>query len=200
MESDDPYAILGVAQKATPQEIKKRYREAVKHCHPDLGPEPERIALFKRVTNAYSLLSDPARRAAYDQEREVPPPAAADDFTQTARASSDSEAAAAREQERERQTNEVLTAGQASLAAKQFGAAEEAGRLVLRWNRNSADAYVLIAEALSGQNRFAEARGCLHLALQIKPSHPEARNVLRRMQNRQSSPAAGNEDQMRQRP
>lgn len=199
MELDDPYAALGVSRQAAPQEIKHRYREAVKRCHPDLGTEPERISIFKRVTRAYAVLSDPDKRAAYDQEREAAPPA--DEFSAPTGVSPDGDAAAReRDRERERQTNEVLTTGRARLAANQFGAAEEAGRLVLRWNRNSADAYVLIAEALSGCGRLAEARGCLYLALQIKPSHPEARRVLWRLRNRQMPSSPGYEEQPRQCP
>lgn len=197
-DPDDLYAILGASRKAAPQEIKRLYREAVKRCHPDLGTEPERIEVFKRVTHAYAVLSNPVLRAAYDREGEAAP---ADAVAEDAFFPADAPAADERRaQERARQTDEVLAAGQASLDSQQFEAAAAAGRLVLRWDRNNADAYVLVAEALCGLGRMAEARGCLLLALQIKPAHAEARRVLWRMQNRQTPSAAGQEEKARQRP
>lgn len=57
------YTELGVTKSATLTEIKKAYRKLVLEVHPDAGGDAER---FKRVSSAYSVLSDPAKRAAYD--------------------------------------------------------------------------------------------------------------------------------------
>jgi len=61
------YAILGVAPNATDDEIKKVYRSLAMRYHPDRNQAPGAEARFKAVTKAYETLSDPARRAEYDQ-------------------------------------------------------------------------------------------------------------------------------------
>jgi DnaJ-class molecular chaperone len=60
------YTVLKVDPDANPSEIKKAYRKAVKHCHPDVSPQGD--DKFKQVQEAYETLSDPAKRMAYDQE------------------------------------------------------------------------------------------------------------------------------------
>ena len=64
MGSDTYYDILGVSSAAPPDELKAKYRKLIQRIHPDLdGP----AALFRQVQEAYEVLSDPVRRAAYDQ-------------------------------------------------------------------------------------------------------------------------------------
>ncbi len=64
----DPYTVLGVARTASADEIKRAYRKLAKQLHPDLNPDaPDVARRFQDATDAYELLSDPARRAAYDR-------------------------------------------------------------------------------------------------------------------------------------
>lgn len=62
------YEILGVKRDADPEEIKRAYRRRVLQVHPDRHPgDPRAAAKFKRVTEAYEVLSDPGRRRVYDR-------------------------------------------------------------------------------------------------------------------------------------
>lgn len=64
----DPYRVLGVDTGASRQDIVRAYRRAVHDAHPDTQPtDPRAAARFQELTDAYDLLSDPARRADYDR-------------------------------------------------------------------------------------------------------------------------------------
>jgi molecular chaperone DnaJ len=64
----DPYEILGIQRSASADEIKSAYRKLARQYHPDVNPNnPEAEEKFKEVSSAYAVLSDPEKRAQYDQ-------------------------------------------------------------------------------------------------------------------------------------
>jgi DnaJ-class molecular chaperone len=65
---EDPYKILGVAKAASQDDIRRAYRKLAKKHHPDLNPGNTKAeALFKTVSAANDLLSDPEKRARFDR-------------------------------------------------------------------------------------------------------------------------------------
>lgn len=62
--AEDYYELLGISKNATSDEIKKAYRRLALKYHPDRGGDQEK---FKKVNEAYQILSDPQKRSQYDQ-------------------------------------------------------------------------------------------------------------------------------------
>jgi curved DNA-binding protein len=66
MEFKDYYAALGLARDASADDIKRAYRKLARKYHPDVSQEKDAEARFKEVAEAYEVLKDPEKRAAYD--------------------------------------------------------------------------------------------------------------------------------------
>jgi curved DNA-binding protein len=67
MDFKDYYAVMGVDREATQDEIKRAYRKLARRYHPDVSKEANAETRFKEIGEAYEVLKDPEKRAAYDQ-------------------------------------------------------------------------------------------------------------------------------------
>jgi molecular chaperone DnaJ len=63
----DYYEVLGVSRTATASELKKAYRQLARQYHPDVSSDPNADERFKEISEAYEVLSDDQKRAAYDR-------------------------------------------------------------------------------------------------------------------------------------
>src|SRR5829696_736555 len=63
----DYYQVLGVARNASPEDVKRAYRQLARKYHPDVNKEPDAESRFKELTEAYEVLSDERKRQLYDQ-------------------------------------------------------------------------------------------------------------------------------------
>jgi curved DNA-binding protein len=84
MADRDFYEVLGVRRDASQEEIQQAYRRLARTYHPDLNKDPGAEERFKDISEAYSVLSDPAARKRYDafgsDFRQVPPDVDPDDW------------------------------------------------------------------------------------------------------------------------
>lgn len=67
MDYKDYYKVLGVARDANQEDVKRAYRKLARKYHPDVSKEANAEDKFKEVQEAYEVLKDPEKRAAYDQ-------------------------------------------------------------------------------------------------------------------------------------
>jgi DnaJ-class molecular chaperone len=65
----DLYDVLGVADDATPGEIKAVYRQLARTFHPDVNADSDAVEHFREITEAFVVLSDPEKRTEYDRGR-----------------------------------------------------------------------------------------------------------------------------------
>lgn len=72
-EERDPYAVLGIASSSTAEEVATAYRAQARRHHPDVSADRDAEQRMAEINTAWSLLRDPAKRAAWDRAHGITP-------------------------------------------------------------------------------------------------------------------------------
>lgn len=164
------YTLLGLSPKATPEEIKRRYRKLVRRYHPDVRPDKE-VAhqQFVQLVEAYQTLSDPQRRRAYDaalQHLAHPSPQRA------ARAPAPPvrpRTPTAPQSAWKSQIEALLSMAERSLARQEYAAAIENCQKIVALDPRHARAHALWGDACLERGEFDQAILRYSFAVQFDP-------------------------------
>lgn len=149
LSTGDYYEVLGVARDADEQTIKAAFHRLARRYHPDRSTEPDAEERFKEVTEAYAVLSDPAKRADYDAGGSTPP------FRMTAE-----------DRPRDIDLRDLLDAGLdlgGSVFARLFNVSGDAGGIPSRGPDVHADVEVPLSAVVTGTEapvRFSHTQTC----------------------------------------
>ena len=149
----DYYSILGVAQHASPQEIRERFLDLARQHHPDLhhgADKAEAEEAFQEFTQAFNVLSDPDRRREIDEQLARPEAPAQTDRPQASKV--------------------YLQRGIKAYRARNYAEAAENFTLATQQDAKDARAWSYLAQACQHQPRLgAKARKAIATACQLEP-------------------------------
>jgi tetratricopeptide (TPR) repeat protein len=185
------YEVLGLPMSATPEQIRKRYRELVRRYHPDVNPAPDAKERFLRIQEAYQVLSNPERRRHYDAllrlqaqsaiprpDRSVSTPHAADRGRQPSPAGGT------------RPTSATPRTDEARRAIYEAERAFLQGRLrdALHWARQATrlqprhpQGYIIIGDVYRMQGHIEAALNAYTYALQLDPNNLDLQRKFERL-------------------
>lgn len=185
----NPYAVLGISENATPEEIKKAYRKKVKQYHPDLNPGDETATQkMNEVNEAYDMLTNPEkykRRETGNPYGQNPYGSSGNPYGQGGFAGFDFEdifrGFARRVVVQPLASDSPAVAGAIrAINQMQYGAAVEILRAVETARRN-ARWYYVSAMAHYGMGHTMEAVAHMERAVSMDPNQPEYKNILEQM-------------------
>jgi len=204
MNMPDYYAVLGLRQDASPEEIKKRFRELARRYHPDVAKTPDATNRFKEINEAHRVLSDPEKRARYDAElklarlqaegmrgsreaggKEKPPPASQ---TPNGQRSSSSARTPNTEHRTPSPAERLVAEAAAAFRRMKFREAEAFCRQALRYDRRHAAAYEMMGDIHRMRGRIDEAIAMYSFALQLDRRNRSAQAKFDRLVGQSSGP------------
>lgn len=179
---EDFYAVLGVEEAATPEEIRKAYLKLAKKLHPDRFPnDPERRAEaqteFSKVTRAHEVLSDSKQKDEYDALRNLAKNKAAIDAGTGGSAAAEKPTEEKKAENRESWAAKHCERATDMLTRKKFPEAETAIKEAIRLCPNSAKYHATLAEIHMARGWRTLAMTAVQTALKIDPKNYEAKQV-----------------------
>ena len=176
---EDFYALLGVEEAATPEEIRKAYLKLAKKLHPDRFPnDPEKRAeaqeQFSKVTRAHDVLSDPKQREEYEALRMLAKNKAG---ATSAEATSPTGAAPASADGKDQWAQKHKDRALDMLKRKRFPEAETAIKEAIRLCPNNPVYHVALAEIQYQRGWKTLAQSTVQQALKMDPKNHEAKTL-----------------------
>lgn len=177
-ENKDYYTILGLPPTASQEMIRRRYRQLVRRLHPDVNPgNPQAHQLFLEIQEAYQVLADPARRKAYDTHRqEWLKRVAGFGTTETPQGRKEFSTTAPRER-----IPLLLEEARRAFYRKDYPTARRLCRQILSVNPHNSEAYLLLGDIASIENKRDLAIAMYTYAQQFDPNNPEPLRKLDRL-------------------
>jgi|YelNatPaOPRAMG01_1025707.scaffolds.fasta_scaffold08403_6 curved DNA-binding protein CbpA len=178
-EMPDYYASLGLPHNATAEQIRKRFRELARKCHPDIARTKDAEERFKMINLAHQVLSDPVKRASYDleirrrQQRSDPPSRSPSPHRDSSGVRQNSQSM--RPQPNRENPEVVLKRAQNAFRRMSFREAETFCRQCLRMDRRCADAYELLGDIRKATGRLDDAITMYSYGLQFNPNKESLR-------------------------
>ncbi len=192
MIQQNHYEVLGLPMSATPEQIRRRYRELVRRYHPDVNPAPDAKEQFLRIQEAYQVLSDPERRRHYDallrlQARNPSPPNPPRTSRPTAQSASTGSTRPTSPSHPTRSTDAGAEARRAIYEAER---AFLQGRLrdALHWAKQATrlqprhpQGYIIMGDVYRTQGHIDAALNAYTYALQLDPNNADLQRKFERL-------------------
>ena len=213
------YDVLGLDVNASTTEIKSRFRELARRYHPDVARTPDAAERFKVINEAYRILGDSGRRAAYDAElklarlhrerseqptrtRPASPPrprteprspgSAPAPKSATSQARTETKRTAPHPAFKGTEVDRLILQAQIHYRRMKFREAERVCRMVLRTDRRNAVAYEILGDVQRHRGDNEQALAMYTYALQLDRANPGLRAKFERLAGSGSpSPARG---------
>ncbi len=178
------YEVLGVPRDATIAQIRRRYRQLVRHYHPDVATDKETAhRLFLQIKEAYEVLSDPIRRREYDASLAAEyPHSATTTFRRNASPASSRTAKTADPVEK------LLKNARWSFIQRRFNEAAEYCRKALNIEPHNAAVFAMLGDIFRAQGKVNQAIKYYSYAIQFNPSDKETERKLDRLMDRKVRP------------
>lgn len=171
------YEVLGVAETASADEIRRAYRRLVLRYHPDRNRSTDAAHRFHQVAQSYQVLSDPERRANYDAMLRLQRSRKEPGRTTTEHTAAGAAGSSRRPSARSRTADIANTLGEAAryFAQGKYGLAESAARRVLQLSPKEAMAHAILGDIASIQQRMDSALKHYAFAMQLDPNNENFR-------------------------
>ncbi len=182
---EDYYAILGIEESATPEEIRKAYLKLAKKLHPDKFPNDEKgkaaaQAEFRQVTQAHYVLGDAERKTEYDRLRQLAKVRQAiktGDAATGATAAEPAPAGAQADNINQKWAEKHLVRADELYRRRKYQEAETAIKEAIRLVPNEAKYHNKLAEIYLARNWRTYAMTEVQASLRIDPKDAEAKNL-----------------------